>query len=437
MKRGQVIYEVTLRPEPSIQAEFDAWLEDHVQEMLALPGFLEAGVYRSEDPGSGDILRTVHYVLRDRQALDAYLRDHADRMRSRGIERFGEAFRASRRILESIEDRATAESPAERCANCESPLYGQYCASCGQRARDRMISLWEMFREASEILTSLESRLWRTLGLLLVRPGRLTRDYLLGRRARYIPALRLFLGLSLLFFFLFSLDTGFSVEAGDEDAGDISLQLQIGDEETPTAPVGETPAATGSPETTGDVQGPQASGNQEQDPCADVQVTWPEGMEWANRWLSSERLQTACRKIVADHGASFTRALLENIPAMMFIFVPLMAAVMKLLYPLSGRYYAEHLLFLVHFHAFFYLLVSIDMLAGWIFDGDSLPHWPAAVLFAFSAVYIPLYLFRAMRVVYEQGRLATGFKYVLLGIAYLTSILLFLAGTVTITAVTL
>ncbi len=437
MKRGQVIYEVTLQPEPSIQAEFDAWLEDHVQEMLALPGFLEAGVYRSEDPGSGDILRTVHYVLRDRQALDAYLRDHADRMRSRGIERFGEAFRASRRILESLEDRTTAEPPGESCANCESPLYGQYCASCGQRARDRMISLWEMVREASEILTSLESRLWRTLGLLLVRPGRLTRDYLLGRRARYIPALRLFLGLSLLFFFLFSLDTRFSVETGDEDAGDISLQLQIGDEETPPTPAGETPAATGSPEATGDVQVPQDSGSQEQDPCADVQVTWPEGIEWANRWLSGERLQTACRKIVADHGASFTRALLENIPAMMFIFVPLMAAVMKLLYPLSGRYYAEHLLFLVHFHAFFYLLISINMLAGWIFDGDWLPQWPAALLFAFSAVYIPFYLFRAMRVVYEQGRLATAFKYVLLGIAYLTSILLFLAGTVTITAVTL
>jgi quinol monooxygenase YgiN len=436
MKRGQVIYEVTLHPEPSIQAAFDAWLAGHVQEMLALPGFLEASVYRTEDPGSGDVLRTVHYVLRDREALEAYLREHADRMRSRGIERFGEKFSASRKILESGGDVTTGQSPGERCANCESPLYGQYCASCGQRARDRMISLWEMIREASEILTSLESRLWRTLGLLLVRPGRLTRDYLLGRRARYIPALRLFLGLSLLFFFLFSLDSRLSVEAGDEDAGDISLRLQIGDEETPSNTGEETPAA-GSAETTDDGQEPEALGNEEQDRCTDVQVAWPEGMGWANRWLSSERLQAACRKIVDDHGASFVRALLENIPAMMFIFVPLMAAVMKLLYPLSGRYYAEHLLFLVHFHAFFYLLLSIDQLAGWIFDGEWLPHWPASLLYAFSAVYIPVYLFRAMRVVYEQGRLMTGFKYSLLGVAYLTSLLLFLASTMTITAVTL
>ncbi|MGD8745712.1 MAG: DUF4286 family protein, partial [Gammaproteobacteria bacterium] len=118
MKRGQVIYEVTLHAEPSIQAEFDAWLEGHVREMLALPGFLEAGLYRSEDPGSGRILRTVHYVLRDREALDAYFREHADQMRSRGIERFGEDFSASRRILESVENLTTAESPGGRCANC-------------------------------------------------------------------------------------------------------------------------------------------------------------------------------------------------------------------------------------------------------------------------------------------------------------------------------
>jgi hypothetical protein len=48
-----------------------------------------------------------------------------------------------------------------------------------------------------------------------------------------------------------------------------------------------------------------------------------------------------------------------------------------------------------------------------------------------------VYLFRAMRVVYEQGRLLTTVKYLALGIAYFTSLLLFLISTMTITAVTL
>ena len=160
-------------------------------------------------------------------------------------------------------------------------------------------------------------------------------------------------------------------------------------------------------------------------------------MEWANQWLSTQRMQSACEKIVADHGESFTRALLENIPAMMFVFVPLMAIVMKALYPLTRRYYVEHLLFLVHYHSFFYLLMSMILVAGWLFDGTFLPRWPATLVYTVSALYIPVYLFRAMRVVYEQGRLVTGLKYMLLGVAYFTSLLLFLVGTVTITAISI
>ena len=122
---------------------------------------------------------------------------------------------------------------------------------------------------------------------------------------------------------------------------------------------------------------------------------------------------------------------------MMFFFLPLMSALMKLLYPLTGRYYVEHLLFLVHYHAFFYLLLSMNILAGWTFDGDALPNWPASMLHTVSSIYVPVYLFRAMRVVYDQGRAATLLKYLLPGIAYFSSLLLMLLITMTVTAVSL
>jgi len=439
MDSGQVIYEVTLRPDPSVDADFDVWLEHHVQEMLRLPGFVGARIHHGEDAEHGPGARTVCYLLRDRAALDAYLEQHAERMRADGAKRFGDRVRASRRILDAGRDVSLTETPAASCANCASPLFGQYCANCGQRARDRMISLWELVEEASEILTSLDSRLWRTLGMLLFRPGRLTRDYLLGRRARYIPALRLFLGLSLLFFFLLALDTHFTIDTGEEAGENLALQVQIGEEQQPApapdADTAERPVTAPEAGTPTPPAEPQDAKQEER--CADIQVSWPEGMQWADRWLSTERVRAACEKIVADHGESFTRALLENIPAMMFIFVPLMAVVMKLLYPLTGRFYAEHLLFLVHYHAFFYLLLSVVLILGWLFDGELLPQWPATLFVVFSTVYIPVYLFRAMRMVYEQGRLATTCKYTLLGIAYFTCLLLFLVGTVTITAVTI
>ena len=86
------------------------------------------------------------------------------------------------------------------CLNCGTELRGQYCGKCGQRARGRLISLWELLQDAFGDLFELDSRLWKTLTPLLIRPGRLTRDYLEGKRARYMPPFRMYLVLSVVFF---------------------------------------------------------------------------------------------------------------------------------------------------------------------------------------------------------------------------------------------
>src|SRR5210317_1453093 len=86
------------------------------------------------------------------------------------------------------------------CLNCGTALRGQYCGECGQRATSRLISLWELLRDGFGDLMDLDSRLWRTLTPLLVRPGKLTLDYLQGRRARYMPPFRMYLVLSVIFF---------------------------------------------------------------------------------------------------------------------------------------------------------------------------------------------------------------------------------------------
>jgi hypothetical protein len=121
----------------------------------------------------------------------------------------------------------------------------------------------------------------------------------------------------------------------------------------------------------------------------------------------------------------------------MFVFLPFMAFLMKAAYPLSRRYYVEHLLFLVHFHAFFYLLLTFNLLAEWAFEGTELPDWPSFLLGIVTAIYVPVYLYRAMRLVYKQGRAATLLKYLLLGIAYFIGLMLVFTGTLAVTALTL
>jgi quinol monooxygenase YgiN len=99
---GRIVYEVNVDVEAARADEFEAWLHPHVDEMLKFDGFDRATVHAREslDEGSGERHGfTVHYAVRDRQALDAYFRDHAAAMRGDGATRFGDSFRAWRNIL--------------------------------------------------------------------------------------------------------------------------------------------------------------------------------------------------------------------------------------------------------------------------------------------------------------------------------------------------
>jgi quinol monooxygenase YgiN len=99
-----IVYEVNLFVQRAIESEYRAWLDAHVREIVALPGFLGAEVFERREPvaAEGELALCTQYRLRDADALEAYLRDHAPRLRADGIARFGSAFRAERRVLARI-----------------------------------------------------------------------------------------------------------------------------------------------------------------------------------------------------------------------------------------------------------------------------------------------------------------------------------------------
>ena len=94
---------------------------------------------------------------------------------------------------------AAAPAPAH-CENCGAVVPFVYCGVCGQRREPPVYSLWHFVHVALEDLTHADSRLWGTLAALLFKPGSLTREFLAGRRARYLPPVRLYLVLSVVFF---------------------------------------------------------------------------------------------------------------------------------------------------------------------------------------------------------------------------------------------
>ena len=480
-----VIYEVNLEADAAIADAFDTWLRDHVADMLQLEGFRSAEILVDPAPPPGRIRRTTQYRLRDQAALDRYLREDAARMRAHGLALFGERFEADRRTLVRREEFVRGAVSTENCLNCGEVLTGQHCAHCGQRARVRVLSLAGLLRDLIGDLIEWDSRVWRTLRPLAFKPGHLTSEYLRGRRTLYTPPFRMYLILSVAFFLLTTLgaDPGGAIEFNLDEDG-TNLQLRDGSDDAATAPPTkgvEAPAATprAPPAPTPAPpkldparqrvvdrilervpEGPareQARENLERefgaltpeevapvgrlidDPCGDDTLKVDIG-PWAERY--EPRLREACRKIVAD-SSSFGRALYENIPKMMFIFLPMIAAVMFVLYLGSGRYYVEHLLFFVHYHAFFFLgglvIVLLDRGAA-LTDGTGVATGLRAaegVLTTVFAFYVPFYLYRAMRRVYGQGRVVTLFKYSLLGVGYVFFMALTAVGLLAYTALTL
>jgi hypothetical protein len=95
-----VIYEVNLFIEKSIEADYRLWLAKHIDEILRLPGFVEAKCFEVQaDASSHEFALCVQYYLDSQTSLDDYLLNHAPRLRADGTARFGDRFRANRRML--------------------------------------------------------------------------------------------------------------------------------------------------------------------------------------------------------------------------------------------------------------------------------------------------------------------------------------------------
>lgn len=89
------------------------------------------------------------------------------------------------------------------CANCQTVLTGAFCHACGQRDHVHR-SLLHLGEEFLHGLLHFDAKAWRTLPLLVARPGKLTREYIVGKRTRFVSPLALFLFMVFFMFFVVS-----------------------------------------------------------------------------------------------------------------------------------------------------------------------------------------------------------------------------------------
>ncbi|HEX6587412.1 MAG TPA: DUF3667 domain-containing protein [Longimicrobiales bacterium] len=277
---------------------------------------------------------------------------------------------------------------AETCPNCGAAAGDRYCAHCGQKLGDRLLSTRAIARDVIEDSLSLESRLPRTLGTLLARPGRLTRDYAEGRIARYMTPVRLYVTASLVFFLVLSFVADFDLlwskigpEIMNEPDDYVLLRTDFRADATPRW-----------------LRGPV--------------IAWEAKVAELNALEPREGV-----RVLYD-------ATIGAVPPIVFLLVPGFALILKLLY--RKRYYAEHFVFVLHAHALGFILAALALLVR--------ETWLAVLL----AVGMLVWLFAALRVNYaetaqpREPRWRTSLKYV----ALLTAYWLALSGTVILVMIT-
>lgn len=254
------------------------------------------------------------------------------------------------------------------CPNCTEPVLGPYCVACGQETIIETPTVMEFVHETLHHYVAAEGKIWRTLWLLVGVPGALTRDYLEGRRKRYIRPVQLYLTLSFVFFLLAGLSGALTAIPGsvkvehnvDEAGRAISLDPEV---KAQISQIQSDPEA-------------QASVEQVRKGLATLADVW------------QERVKAADGDASKALGKVFENAL-HRVPIALFILMPLLAVILNLLYIGRKLPYGAHLLFAIHLHAFFFALLIVSLIP--FPDAVQAPLWILApslyLLLALHRVY--------------------------------------------------
>lgn len=314
----------------------------------------------------------------------------------------------------------------EACRNCGVMVEGRYCGECGQLAQNFHKPIWGLASEMLGDFLSLDGRVMQTLPAMMWRPGRVTRDYLDGKRQSFVPPFRLYLLTSFLFFlFLFAFGDShhwFDARYATPD-GPLPTAINLDVEGAQRALADEgIIVAVPDTETSSDV-GPESEPGAEADAEADADADARARDEdhTGNPWVRQDGRVN--RAVIEDfqcdpgdeEGCTFIKGILHRIadayenqgmffasiqswaPRLALAFTPALILLLTIVYPFNKKIFVyDHIITALHLQSWLYLLLCIGLLFFWV--GQV---WFSAVLFILPAVYF----YRTFRVVYGSGRI--------------------------------
>src|SRR5438105_7834442 len=346
--------------------------------------------------------------------------------------------------------------PFTHCQNCGAELTGPHCAQCGQAAIDYRRSFRHVIVDVLDSFLNCDSKFFATIGLLIVKPWRLTNEFLAGKRVRYLHPLRLYLLASILFFFAVNYGArGLRLEPGkiseknrsavaaavaekrDEIEAELDKENLSTDErkkaqealdyltkpsaaataiaEQQTSPTITPTASPAIPLTASPADGEKRTyGAVNERPFlvfdADKKSSTP----------FDRSLDARAKDKMGEHGTKmglFISTLFSNLPYMMLCCIPLFAFVLKVLYVRRHIFYIDHLIYALHIHTFAYTGIMLIVLAT-IGLNRAVPGLIAGWIIAVLWIAFLVQIFLSIRRVYRQGWFVSSFKFLFGGFVY-------------------
>jgi Protein of unknown function (DUF3667) len=261
--------------------------------------------------------------------------------------------------LAPAEPSSTAAPVHPHCLNCGTTLAGptpRFCAACGQETHVKPPTLREFAQQFGGAYFATEGALWRTLKLLLFKPGELTRQYLAGRRKHHVLPLRLYLSISVLVLLAVRL-----IASAD---GQSPISVKINGKEGSNFSIGLGMGSAG----------------------------LRNGVFFCNElpnWLCKrfQRRIDVQPEGMADAARQMGERFVSNVGGAMFLLLPSLALFCLWVYRSRRLRYTEHLVFALHLHAFWFLMFGLVLVPlDWV-NGPAL-------------LAVPIYTGLAMRRVY-------------------------------------
>jgi Protein of unknown function (DUF3667) len=352
------------------------------------------------------------------------------------------------------------------CLNCGAEVQGRYCHTCGQENIEPRESVWHLVMHFFYDITHFDGKFFSTSKLLFFKPGFLSREYMVGRRASYLNPIRMYIFTSAFFFllffsFFFKIDEekiGATQKDIDEigkqlgDSGNINLNNLSGVLTIDGDTIGNIFENDLSYRMFRDsLRNAYERKTTRQDSAKKVPSTkadsWGEtNYEKRNAYDSAQKLLPNDQRdgwfekamiyrnieIKEKYGgntvlfvARMMNKFLHQLPTLMFVSLPLFALILKLLYVRRKQfYYVNHLIFSIHFYIFSFLMMLLFFGFGELDKYLPTVIWDILQIIAWVLIFI--YLYKAMRNFYQQRRVKTIVKFLTLNfLSLLVSIILF------------